>query len=96
MQSPDVLNPSVFNDASFAKLREVSVSYQLPDQMAARLGASRASISLAARNLHTWSKWTGMDPEALFLGNGFGQHSVFEQDQLPQLAQFVASLNVSF
>ncbi len=96
MQSPDVLNAWVFNDASFAKLREVSVSYQLPDQMAARLGASRASISLAARNLHTWSKWTGMDPEALFLGNGFGQHSVFEQDQLPQLAQFVASLNVSF
>ena len=97
MQSPDVLNGGwVFNDASFAKLREVSVSYQVPDQLAARFGASRASITLAGRNLHTWTKWTGLDPEALFLGDGFGQHTVFEQDQLPQLAQFVATLNLSF
>jgi len=37
-----------------------------------------------------------LDPEALFLGEGFGQHTVFEQDQLPQLAQFVATVNVTF
>lgn len=96
IQSPDVLDDWVFNDASFAKLREVSVSYQLPDRFAARLGASRAAITLAGRNLHTWTKWTGLDPEALFLGDGFGQHTVFEQDQLPQLAQFVATVNLSF
>lgn len=96
IQSPDILDDWIFNDASFAKLREVSVSYQLPDRLANRFGASRASITLAGRNLHTWTKWTGLDPEALFLGDGFGQHTVFEQDQLPQLAQFVATLNVSF
>lgn len=96
IQSADVLDQWVVNDAGFAKLREVSVSYQVPDSWAARLGASRASITLAGRNLHTWSKWTGLDPEALFLGDGFGQHSVFEQDQLPQLAQFVATVNLGF
>ncbi len=96
IQSPDVLDDWVFNDASFAKLREISVSYQLSDQLASRLGASRASITIAGRNLHTWTKWTGLDPEALFLGDGFGQHTVFEQDQLPQLAQFVATVNLSF
>ena len=86
----------VFNDASYAKLREVSLSYELPEEWAARFGARRASVSIAGRNLHTWTSWTGLDPEALFLGVGFGQHTVFEQDQLPQLTQFVATVNVSF
>ena len=96
IQSPDVLVDWVFNDASYAKLREVSLSYELPEEWAARFGARRASVSIAGRNLHTWTSWTGLDPEALFLGVGFGQHTVFEQDQLPQLTQFVATVNVSF
>ena len=96
IQSPDVLVDWIFNDASYAKLRELSLSYQLPDEWAARFGARRASLTLAGRNLHTWTSWTGLDPEALFLGVGFGQHTVFEQDQLPQLAQFVATVNVGF
>ena len=96
IQSPDVLVDWVFNDAGYAKLRELSLSYQLPDPWAARVGARRASVTVAGRNLHTWTNWTGLDPEALFLGEGFGQHTVFEQDQLPQLAQFVATVNVTF
>ena len=41
---------------------------------------------------------TAVRPEVpiLFLETGFGQHTVFEQDQLPQLAQFVATINVGF
>jgi len=96
IQSPGSLVNWVFNDAGYAKLRELSLSYQLPDELAAHFGARRASVSLAGRNLHTWTSWTGLDPEALFLGTGFGQHTVFEQDQLPQLAQFVATINVGF
>jgi len=96
IQSPDVLVDWVFNDAGYAKLRELSLSYQLPDPWAARVGARRASVTVAGRNLHTWTNWTGLDPEALFLGERFGQHTVFEQDQLPQLAQFVATVNVTF
>ena len=42
-------------DASFAKLREISVNYTLPASLAARAGASRASINVAARNL--WTIW---------------------------------------
>ena len=42
-------------NASFAKLREISLNYTLPASMAARAGASRASINVAARNL--WTIW---------------------------------------
>lgn len=44
--------PLGFFDASFAKLRELSASYNLPDRFAARLGgASNASITAAWRNV---------------------------------------------
>jgi hypothetical protein len=56
---------------------------------------NRASITLAGRNLHTWTKWEGLEPEASFNGGtrGYGQ---WEQDVIPQLMQFVATLNLSF
>jgi TonB-dependent SusC/RagA subfamily outer membrane receptor len=37
----------------FAKLRDVSLTYTVPQSLAAKLGASQASISLAAHNLAT-------------------------------------------
>lgn len=40
-----------FFDAGFAKLRELSASYALPDRIAARVGASSASLTGAWRNV---------------------------------------------
>ena len=40
-----------YYDGGYAKLREVSVSYTLPADMAASLGMSAASLTLAGRNL---------------------------------------------
>ena len=53
-------------DASFVKLRELSVKYRLPNSFAralARLGASQASVSLIGRNMLTFTKYKGYDPE---------------------------------
>ena len=50
-------------DGSFVKLREVSVSYTLPSTLARVARASSASVSLAGRNLKTWTDYTGWDPE---------------------------------
>lgn len=86
-----------WRDMSFAKLREVSVSYQLPDAWARRLGASRALVSVAGRNLHTWTKFEGLDPEnnALFPEAGtFG--TPFEQNEVPQLRHFVMRVHLTF
>jgi TonB-linked SusC/RagA family outer membrane protein len=84
IQSPYV------NDASFARLREVSASYTLPRELVRRVGAGSASLSVAGRNLHTWTRYPGMDPEVAY------GHNWYQQNNLPQLAQFVTTLNVSF
>ncbi len=85
----------IVNDASFVKLREVSVSYTLPERWASSFRASGATISIAGRNLHTWTKYPGLDPEGSFQGGsrGFGQ---WEQDITPQLMQFVTTVHLTF
>ena len=85
----------IVNDASFVKLREVSLSYSLPDKWASSFRASGATISIAGRNLHTWTKYPGLDPEGSFQGGsrGFGQ---WEQDITPQLMQFVTTVHLTF
>jgi hypothetical protein len=84
-----------FMDAGFAKLREVSATYTLPDALIARTGATRASITLGGRNLGTLWQATReiygvrvIDPEMGDTG--------FYQTVLPQMTQAVATLRVTF
>ncbi len=87
----------LINDASFTRFRELSATYTLPGSLAARFGASRASISLAGRNLYTWTDYTGMEPEASFLGGSRGGGSAqWEQNVTPQLQQFITTINLTF
>ena len=93
MQSNGTLRDFVINDAKFAKLREISLSYDAPPNYASRIGARSVSFSVAARNLHTWTGYSGADPEDMFLS---GTPNFLEQSNLPQLASFVFTTNVSF
>jgi len=90
-----------FDDAAFVKLREIAASYQIPDKWVARGGINRASITIAGRNLHTWTdygKRGGLDPEAFFLSGsrGSGGQGQWEQTTVPQLAQWLLTLNLGF
>ncbi|MGH7464890.1 MAG: hypothetical protein ACREK1_06920, partial [Longimicrobiales bacterium] len=93
VRSNGTLASFVINDASFAKLREISLSYAIPESLVGRIGARGASLNVAARNLHTWTKYTGLDPENQFLSGG---NVGLEQDQLPQLMTFVTTFRLSF
>jgi hypothetical protein len=87
----------LIRDASFARFRELSLTYTLPGSLARRARASAASITLAGRNLYTWTNYTGLEPEASFnggdRGGSFGQ---WEQSVLPQTRSFVTTFNFSF
>lgn len=53
-------------DASFVKLRELSLRYRLPTGLARvvnRLGGESMSVSLIGRNLLTFTRYKGYDPE---------------------------------
>ena len=93
----DVLPSGYINDASYTKLREIAVAYTLPANMNHFGGFSRAVIGVAGRNLHTWTKYPGLDPEAFFLGGTRGGgFSLFDQTTNPQATQWVVSLNLGW
>jgi TonB-linked SusC/RagA family outer membrane protein len=60
-------------DASFVKLRELRVGFDLPQRLASRLRASAVSLALTGRNLAIWTDVPNIDPEfAYSSGNNQG------------------------
>lgn len=57
-------------NSSFVRFREVSLSYELPTSLAQKMRSQRAFLTAAARNLHVWSDYSGIDPEAGYFGGG--------------------------
>ena len=58
-------------DGSFMKLRELTLSYEVPRSVLSRVWgrASSANIALSGRNLLTFTDYTGLDPEVSNFGN---------------------------
>ncbi|MEO7823577.1 MAG: SusC/RagA family TonB-linked outer membrane protein [Gemmatimonadaceae bacterium] len=55
-----------WDKGDFTKLREVAITFTAPRSWSGRrsiLGAERLSLTLSARNLKTWTRFTGIDPE---------------------------------
>lgn len=58
-------------DASFVKLREVSLTYSIPKRLFGNSSIQNARISLIGRNLALWTDFNHGDPELLsFTGSG--------------------------
>lgn len=84
-----------FENASFVKLREVSLTYSAPEAWARKIGASTLSFTVTGRNLHTWTKYTGVDPEVIN-GLDVGQFSTADFLTQPPVRYFIGRVNVTF
>jgi hypothetical protein len=68
------LTSNFVESASFLKLREVTLSYELPSSAIRRLfGARSARLSVSARNLFSIDNYDGLDPEV----SNFGNQAIF-------------------
>ena len=81
-------------DASYVKLREVTLSYRLPRLWTQKLHLQEASVTLTGRNLWTiYKSVPNIDPEsALTTGNAQG----VEAYSLPTTRSFGVNLSVKF
>jgi len=86
----------LIKQADFARFRELALTYTLPRRLAQRVGASTAALTVAGRNLHLWTKYTGLEPEASFNAGSRGGYGYWEQNVLPQTRGLVTTLNLSF
>jgi hypothetical protein len=84
-------------DASFIKLRELSLSYDIPDRLLGGLQnrVHSASIVAEGRNLITWTKYQGLDPEVSNFGNEAIARNV-DVAPFPPSRQLWFGLNLGF
>ena len=58
----------MWESRSFVRLQDVSLSYQLPAKILSKIKAQAINIYVSGKNLATWTKWDGWDPET---GQGY-------------------------
>ena len=80
-------------DASFIKLREVRIAYNLPAHWLKKALIQRATIALVGRDLFVWSDWPIFDPEASVIDGGTITPGI-ERGQFPSTRTY--GVNISF
>ncbi|HJR16166.1 MAG TPA: TonB-dependent receptor, partial [Gemmatimonadales bacterium] len=82
-------------DGSFVKLREISLGYTFDQPWVSRLlGFSSMELRVAGRNLHTWTNYTGVDPETSLLGAASPVRGI-DYFNNPQSRSYVFSLTLN-
>jgi TonB-linked SusC/RagA family outer membrane protein len=70
-------------DASYLRLRNLSLSWSLPKSCLSKLNIKDAILSFSSQNLFTFTNYIGLDPET-------------QSNNLPPLRTFMAGLNLTF
>ncbi len=73
----------------------MSATYTLPARFLRLAGPS--SITVAARELHTWTRYHGIDPEeGDHLVHGARATSAIDQATVPPLSRFTVTFNLAW
>jgi len=78
---------TLYTDRSFIRLQNVTLSYNLPDNLLKRTGLQNARIYLNGKNLLTLTDWNGWDPET---------NQTITRSGRPVLKSYTIGLNVEF
>jgi hypothetical protein len=95
-ESPSLTQWGYMESGDFTRFRELSVSYQLPTSLVAKTRIAKdAQFVFSARNLHIWTKYTGIDPESdSDAGNVTNGQTDFQA--MPPPSYFIFRLNLTF
>lgn len=94
---PSATLDGFFQPGAFVKLREISLTYNLPTMLASRsLKARSASITLSARNVAKWTKYRGVDPENDFTAANSGSNNPSDFQTFGAPTYFIARVNLGY
>ncbi|WP_208864619.1 SusC/RagA family TonB-linked outer membrane protein [Mucilaginibacter gossypiicola] len=62
INSPTIA-PTQYFSRSFVRLQDVTLSYKINNSFTKRIGIQNLTVFASGKNLHTWTKWQGWDPE---------------------------------
>lgn len=84
----------LLEDASYLRLKNLSIGYNIPAKYTQKLLLSSARVYLNATNLWTLTKYTGSDPEVSTLDGSTAAQGI-DFFTLPQVRTLVVGLNVT-
>lgn len=90
-----VVSSAIVEDASYIRLRNVTLSYNLASGMISKIGMSNLRLYISGTNLLTFTNYSGYDPEA----NTFGQSTTLlglDLGGYPQAKVYQIGLSASF
>jgi len=76
-----------YRDRSFIRLQDVSLSYSFDKKLVSQLGVADIGLFVSAKNIATWTKWKGWDPET---GQGY------DENGRPVMKSYSVGMNVTF
>jgi len=80
-------------DASYIRLKNIRLSYDLPKQIAKKINLESVSFSLMMQNFFTWSNYSGFDPEL----PGKSAFTVgYDDVSYPRAKDILFGINVNF
>jgi TonB-linked SusC/RagA family outer membrane protein len=74
----------IYESADFLRIKDISLSYDLPSILLQRLGLNKLKLYMTGRNLLTLTRWRGIDPE------------LSGTETIPLQREFVFGLNLGF
>lgn len=86
--SVNPLNASLYESTDFLRIKDINLSYRIPEKIVNRIGVNRLEVYLDAKNVYTFTSWSGLDPE--FVANSSRQLSS------PQTLQLSAGVRLEF
>lgn len=79
-----------YEDAGFLRLQDISLAYKLPNDISEKVSVSNLEFFINLKNMKTWTKWSGLDPEFLQVSPTNRQRAT------PQLKSYLFGLKLSF
>lgn len=79
------------SNASFTRIKDITLSYTFPQQLLDKLKLGSLTLYLSGRNLYTFTKWIGWDPENNYSMRGSGDWT----NNYPTIRSFVFGANIS-
>jgi len=55
---------NIYEKSSFIRLQDLSIAYNIPENILKNLKVGHCKVYLSGRNLLTFTKWSGWDPES--------------------------------
>ena len=79
-------------DASFIRLKQITLGYNINPRLLGRLGLTNARVYAQGMNILTWTEWTGYDPEFYSDGSTFTNN----QGVVPQTRSYTFGVQLGF